>query len=95
MAIAQNNLGFCYEIGAGTAVNKTEAVCWYKAAARQRYTSAQYNLARCYENGIGTEVNKTEAFRWYKAAAYQGNASARKHLREQKDFFKLLLHIDL
>ena len=95
MAIAQNNLGFCYEIGAGTAVNKTEAVCWYKAAARQRYTSAQYNLARCYENGIGTEVNKTEAFRWYKAAAYQGNASARKRLREQKDFFKLLLHIDL
>ena len=95
MAIAQNNLGFCYEIGAGTAVNKTEAVCWYKAAARQRYTSAQYNLARCYENGIGTEVNKTEAFRWYIVAAYQGNASARKRLREQKDFFKLLLHIDL
>ena len=50
-AVAQCNLGICYERGNGVRRDKVEAVKWYRKAAEQGNASAQYNLGICYSDG--------------------------------------------
>ena len=60
-------LGYCYEVGSGTAEDKTKPVEWRAGAARGHAT-AQCNLAYCYEQGIGVAEDKTKAVEWYARA---------------------------
>ena len=39
-AVAQNNLGYCYETGSGVEPSLEEAIKWYKFAAKQGNESA-------------------------------------------------------
>ena len=79
-AIAQCNLGLCYLKGSGVAIDKREAIKWYKLAAEAGNANAQLNLGCCYDNGDGVAVDKHEAFKWYKRAAEAGSVHAQYNL---------------
>jgi hypothetical protein len=64
LAIAQNNLGYCFENGEGVAQDWVEAVRYYQLAAEQGDASAQFNLGYCFENGEGVARDWAEAVRW-------------------------------
>ena len=49
-APAQNNLGVCYESGAGVPKDTAQAVVWYRKAAEQGLARAQCNLGICYDD---------------------------------------------
>jgi TPR repeat protein len=72
-AIAQNNLGVCYEYGKGVRQDYNEAVSWYMRSAHQGCALAQYNLGVCYQYGRGVMPNAAEAMRWFHLANEQGN----------------------
>ena len=73
---AQCALGYCYEVGSGTAEDKTKAVEWYERPRGLGHTTAQCNLAYCYEQGIGVAEDKTKAVEWYARAAEQEHPRA-------------------
>lgn len=75
-ALAQNNLGVCYDKGTGVKKNPVEAAKWYGKAAEQGMAIAQHNLGYCYYHGLGVEKDYDEAYKWYRKAAEQGNKSA-------------------
>ena len=75
-ADAQNNLGVCYETGAGVPKDLVQAASWYRKAAEQGQTIAQYNLGVCYKNGTGVPKDAAQAAAWYRRAANQGDADA-------------------
>lgn len=79
-AIAQNRLGYCYNMGHGVDKNLVEAVKWYEKAADQGYANAQYNLGLCYNLGDGVDKDPVEAVKWYRKAADQGHARAQCNL---------------
>src|ERR1019366_4690507 len=79
-ALAQNNLGFCYDGGKGVEKNYAEAVKWYRKAAEQNHALSQYHLGFCYDGGRGVEKNYAEAVKWYRKAAEQNNAFAQNNL---------------
>jgi TPR repeat protein len=54
-AMAQRNLGFCYENGTGVQQDLEKAVEWYTKAAEQGYAMAQNDLGFCYESGTGVQ----------------------------------------
>ena len=45
-AVAQYNLGWCYDKGKGVAQNQSEAIKWYRKAADQGDTDAKEALER-------------------------------------------------
>ena len=45
-ALAEYNLGFCYESGMGVTADKTEAAAWYRKAAVNRNSAAVRRMAR-------------------------------------------------
>lgn len=79
-AVAQYNLGFRYDNGAGVPQDDAEAVRWYRLAANQGNPDAQTNLGRMYANGEGITEDAAEAVRWYRLAAEQGDAVAQSNL---------------
>ncbi len=79
-AIAQFNLGWCYDKGNGVAKDATEAVKWYRKAAEQGDAVAQNNLGWRYANGDGVPKDATEAVKWYRKSAEQGDAYAQNNL---------------
>jgi TPR repeat protein len=60
--------------------NYTEAVKWYRKAAKKGDATAQYILGLCYYNGDGVPQDYTEAAKWYRKAAEQGLAQAQFNL---------------
>jgi len=80
--VVQNDLGVCYAVGSGIAVDKAEAVKWYKRAADAGDANAQNNLGVCYAKGAGVAVNKAEAVKWWKRAAAAGHAEAQNFCRQ-------------
>jgi TPR repeat protein len=70
---AINRLGFCYNKGIGTYINKQKAFESYKKAADLGNATGINNLGCCYSSGIGTDVNKQKAFEFYQKAANLGN----------------------
>ena len=47
-AVAQYNLGVCYDDGEGVEQDKQKAVEWYTKAAEQGLAEAQCDLGLCY-----------------------------------------------
>ena len=84
-AMAQFNLGLCYDNGEGVDQNYAEAAKWYRKAAEQGVALAQYNLGQCYYNGIGVTQNYAEAVKWYRKAAEQGHAMANRALSRMEE----------
>ena len=79
-AAAQNNLGYCYDIGNGVPQDYKEAVRLFRLAADQGDALAQNNLGYCYDNGQGVPQDDKEAVRLYRLAADQGHATAQYNL---------------
>jgi TPR repeat protein len=67
---AQSMLGSLYQLGLGTAVNRGEAVRWYRAASAQGVGVASNNLAGLLE----LDAQHSEAERLYELARRQGFA---------------------
>ena len=66
--------------GRGTPTNRTEAVKWYRLAAKAGEASAQASLGLCLLRGWGCERSPVEAVSWYVAAAEQGDLMAMNDL---------------
>ena len=79
-AVAQYNLGTCYQEGKGVTQNYAEAVKWIRKAAEKGHSSAQHNMGDSYYYGHGVSKDVAEAIKWYKKAAEQGHLSAQKAL---------------
>ncbi|RGB37964.1 kinase-like domain-containing protein [Rhizophagus diaphanus] len=69
----QFKLGYCYDEGIGTEINKLKAFEMYKAAAEKGYTIAQYNLGLLYQFGEGVDKNEKKAFELMKDLAGKGD----------------------
>ncbi len=74
---AKIQLGYCYEKGIGTEINKEKAFELYKEAAENGNLNAKIQLGYCYEQGIGVEVNKEKAFELYNEMAKKGSLEAK------------------
>ena len=73
---AQNSLGYFFDHGHGTRVNKKLALYWYRRAARNRDSCAIANVAICYR-----EVGKVAlAKKWFEKAIQAGDDDARLEL---------------
>src|SRR5687767_7628529 len=72
IAIAQNELGYCYSHGIGTEINIPNAVIYYKLGAAQNEPKACYNLATMYK----TMGNIPEMLKWIHKAVDLKHSSA-------------------
>mgnify|MGYP005806872757 CR=1 FL=1 len=73
---AQNSLGYFFDHGYGTKVDKAKAMYWYKRAARHGDSCAISNVAICYR-----EMGKRAlAQRWFEKAIRAGDGDARLEL---------------
>jgi hypothetical protein len=80
--VAQFNLGYCHEMGQGTAVDHESAFRWYLRAARQGYPRAQYHVGLAYSyGGQGLDWDLTEACKWLTLSAKNGIREAEELLR--------------
>ena len=75
-AMAQVNLGRCYEHGEGVTKDEVEAVKWYRKAAEQNDAQAEHDLGCCYANGQGVTKDYVEAAKWSCKAAEQNHPAA-------------------
>ena len=75
-ALAQCNLGMCYEHGWGVAQDSGKAVEWYTKVAEQGLAKGQCNLGTCYHHGWGVAQDSGKAEEWSTKAAEQGLAGA-------------------
>ncbi|GES98810.1 kinase-like domain-containing protein [Rhizophagus clarus] len=80
-------LGYCYENGIGTDINKQKAFVLYEIAFKLNQSAAnlgdsvaQYNLGLMYENGDGIKKDLNQAIYWYEKSANQGNQDAQNGL---------------
>ena len=54
-AVAQNNLGWMFDMGKGVAQDYQEAAKWYRLAAEQGHSAAQSNLG-VMQVRLGVEI---------------------------------------
>ena len=73
---AMNNVGLLWAKGYEGRQSYTEALKWWREAARRGYTVAMNNIGLAYANGNGVEQNYAEAFKWWHQSAFLGNAWA-------------------
>ncbi len=73
---AMNDLGYMYEIGFASDINKEAAVFWFEKAAALGIVAAQHSLSTMLRSGLGTEVDLSLADQWLRKAAEQEHASA-------------------
>jgi len=77
---AQVTVAEAYYHGRGTAVNRAEAVRWYRKAAAKGDPGAEATLGYCALRGIGCKADPDEAFSWLMRGALHGNAGAMSDL---------------
>ena len=65
---AQDRVGIMYDRGIGVALNKGEALKWFRMAAEQGYAQAQSDLAIKYWLGYGVTTDEVEALAWFYVA---------------------------
>ena len=58
----------------------TDAVKYFKEAAKKGHVAAKYELGCMYENGIGCEIDMEKANEHYNAAASNGHTVAKEAL---------------
>ena len=63
-------------MGRGVPQRDTEAVTWFRKAAKQGNAIGQFNLGMMYLHGIGVPQSDTEAVMWFRKAADQANFDA-------------------
>jgi len=66
---SQDDLGYMYYLGQGTAQNFTTAAKWFRRAADQGHAPAQLNLGVLYQQGHGLPKDSIEAHRWFSLSA--------------------------
>ncbi|EXX79527.1 Skt5p [Rhizophagus irregularis DAOM 197198w] len=74
-------LGYCYDEGIGTKIDKQKAFELYQNAANLGNYMAQNNLALMYEEGDGIAKDIDKAIYWYEKSAKQGNEKAKNNLK--------------
>ncbi|EXX78943.1 hypothetical protein RirG_010370 [Rhizophagus irregularis DAOM 197198w] len=74
-------LGYCYEKGIGTKVDKQKAIELYQESANLGNEVAQNNLGVMYKNGDGIAKDIDKAIYWYEKSAKQGYEPAKNHLK--------------
>lgn len=84
-ASAACNLGLCYDLGLGVAVDKQEAIVLYRQGANGGSANAACNLGWLYESGDGIPKDYAEAVRYYQMAADKGLARAQCNLAYMYD----------
>ncbi len=75
-AKAQNELGWRYRNGLGTAKDDAAALLWFRKSADQGYPNAQRHLGLAYLFGDGVAEDPVTAVRWLTLAAKQEDAAA-------------------
>jgi len=80
IALAQFDLGICYDNGQGVAKDEVEAVKWFRKAAEQNFAPAQFSLGNRYYNGKGVAKDFVAAVLWLGKAAEQGYGMAQVNL---------------
>ena len=65
-------LGFMYWKGYGVTKDYSEAVKWYRKAAKQGNANAQFVLGWMYQQGFGVAKDDSEAVKWYWKVIEQG-----------------------
>ena len=83
-ALAQNNVGYAYLFGEGTAKDYANAVYWLKKSAAQNFAGAYNNLGLCYSNGFGVVQDKYKALECYQKAADLGSKKALENIEAIK-----------
>jgi TPR repeat protein len=74
-------LGYCYDEGIGTKIDKQKAFELYQNTANLGHIAAQNNLAVMYEKGDGITKDINKAIYWYEKSAKQGNELAKNNLK--------------
>ena len=69
---AAGSRGYAYDVGQGTKPNVTQAIRWYRRAARSGDSTATCNLATLYRDAGKPRV----AFQWWKRAAAMRDGGA-------------------
>jgi len=77
-----DSLGDHYSLGQGVALDKTQAVEWYRKSAQAGCTSGMNDLANCYATGFGVAKDISQAAHWYAKSAAAGDLDAAKKLAE-------------
>jgi TPR repeat protein len=75
-AIAQFNLGMCYEHGKGVRYDIGEAVALYLLAIAGGHVLSNLSLGLCFENGRGVPLDRAEAERLYQRSGFAPAAHA-------------------
>lgn len=70
--LSQNNLGWMYYHGQGTAKDYVKSFYWYKKAESSGEPLVLYMLGQSYLFGRGTDKNHTKAFEYYHKAYGKG-----------------------
>lgn len=78
--IAQNFVGYCYDVGRGVSRDLKMARYWYEKAARNGQIDAIFNLAVMNSKGLGMRRNASRAFRLYCKAALLGDLQSQANL---------------
>ncbi|GET04550.1 kinase-like domain-containing protein [Rhizophagus clarus] len=95
------NLGYCYQYGIGTNMDKERAFITFQKAANLGNACGIYNLGHCYRYGIGIIKNYPKSVVLYQNAADLGDALAQYFLamiyeRGEEDIIDIdTYHIDL
>ncbi|MDQ2994122.1 MAG: hypothetical protein M3R00_04125 [Pseudomonadota bacterium] len=79
-ALAQFEIGYCYESGKGVSTDNELAVNWYLKSAEKGLSQAQNSIAWMYREGKGTEQNYAKMLYWYVKSAAQNYFSAENSL---------------
>ena len=77
---AQFKVGVLYTNAQFSEPDFSQAVYWYKQAARQGHVLAQYNLGHQYLTGVGVKKSETTAMQWWLKSAAQDHALSQFNL---------------
>ena len=74
------NLGLSYYRGEGVSADPTDAVKWFRKAAKQGHVNAHFLMGLLYAQGHGVPKDSAEAVKCYRIAAEQGLPKAQNSL---------------
>ena len=80
VAIAQYNLGVCYNNGLGVLEDPYKAAQWFFKAAQQADGDAQFASGRLYLEGRGVPQTDDAARKWFEVAAQHGHAASQNQM---------------